>query len=197
MAIAISRNEHSASELRMAASQTRDGATARRILALALVMEGSSRSAAARCCGMDRQTLRDWVHRYNAEGLAGLSDRHRSGRPPRLTAAQLAELAAVVEAGPDLERDGVVRWRCIDLQQLIAERFQVRLAERTIGTLLNKLRFTRLAPRPYHPKKDAAAQQAFKKTSPPGSAKACLTPPPASRSKSGSRTRPGSASRGR
>jgi len=197
MAIAISRNEHSASELRMAASQTRDGATARRILALALVMEGSSRSAAARSCGMDRQTLRDWVHRYNAEGLAGLSDRHRSGRPPRLTAAQLAELAAVVEAGPDLERDGVVRWRCIDLQQLIAERFQVRLAERTIGTLLNKLRFTRLAPRPYHPKKDAAAQQAFKKTSPPGSAKACLTPPPASRSKSGSRTRPGSASRGR
>jgi len=181
----------------MAASQTRDGATARRILALALVMEGSSRSAAARSCGMDRQTLRDWVHRYNAEGLAGLSDRHRSGRPPRLTAAQLAELAAVVEAGPDLERDGVVRWRCIDLQQLIAERFQVRLAERTIGTLLNKLRFTRLAPRPYHPKKDAAAQQAFKKTSPPGSAKACLTPPPASRSKSGSRTRPGSASRGR
>ena len=174
MAIAISRNEHSASELRMAASQTRDGATARRILALALVMEGSSRSAAARSCGMDRQTLRDWVHRYNAEGLAGLSDRHRSGRPPRLTAAQLAELAAVVEAGPDLERDGVVRWRCIDLQQLIAERFQVRLAERTIGTLLNKLRFTRLAPRPYHPKKDAAAQQAFKKTSPPGSAKACL-----------------------
>src|SRR6516165_1164892 len=114
MAIAISRNEHSASELRMAASQTRDGATARRILALALVMEGSSRSAAARSCGMDRQTLRDWVHRYNAEGLAGLSDRHRSGRPPRLTAAQLAELAAVVEAGPDLERDGVVRWRCID-----------------------------------------------------------------------------------
>jgi len=197
MAIAISRNEHSASELRMAASQRRDGATARRILALALVMEGSSRSAAARSCGMDRQTLRDWVHRYNAEGLAGLSDRHRSGRPPRLTAAQLAELAAVVEAGPDLERDGVVRWRCIDLQQLIAERFQVRLAERTIGTLLNKLRFTRLAPRPYHPKKDAAAQQAFKKTSPPGSAKACLTPPPASRSKSGSRTRPGSASRGR
>ena len=197
MAIAISRNEHSASELRMAASQTRDGATARRILALALVMEGSSRSAAARSCGMDRQTLRDWVHRYNAEGLAGLSDRHRSGRPPRLTAAQLAELAAVVEAGPDLERDGVVRWRCIDLQQMIAERFQVRLAERTIGTLLNKLRFTRLAPRPYHPKKDAAAQQAFKKTSPPGSAKACLTPPPASRSKSGSRTRPGSASRGR
>ena len=197
MAIAISRNEHSASELRMAASQTRDGATARRILALALVMEGSSRSAAARSCGMDRQTLRDWVHRYNAEGLAGLSDRHRSGRPPRLTAAQLAELAAVVEAGPDHERDGVVRWRCIDLQQLIAERFQVRLAERTIGTLLNKLRFTRLAPRPYHPKKDAAAQQAFKKTSPPGSAKACLTPPPASRSKSGSRTRPGSASRGR
>jgi len=116
---------------------------------------------------MDRQTLRDWVHRYNAEGLAGLLDRQRSGRPPRLTAAQEVEIARIVEAGPDLETHGVGRWRCVDLQKVIGDRFEVALAERTVAKLLNKLRFTRLSPRPYHPRKDADAQDAFKKTSPP------------------------------
>ena len=84
-----------------------------------------------------------------------------------LTAAQEAELAKIVEAGPDLAVHGVVRWRCVDLQKVIAERFGVELAERTVGKLLKKLRFTRLSTRPYHPKKDAEAQEAFKKTSPP------------------------------
>jgi|SRR5205823_4811815 transposase len=165
--VAITRAEHGPAELRSAAARAGDGASTRRMLALALVLEGRSRTEAARSCGMDRQTLRDWVHRFNAEGLAGLSDRRRSGRRPRLTAEQEAEIARIVEAGPELERHGVVRWRCVDLQKLIGERFEVRLAERTVGKLLNKLRFSRLSPRPYHPKKDAAAQDAFKKTSPP------------------------------
>src|SRR5580658_1109345 len=90
----------------------RDSASARRMLALALVLEGKSRTEAALSCGMDRQTLRDWVHRYNAEGLAGLTDRPHPGRPGWLTADQEAEIAEVVEAGPDLETHGVVRWRC-------------------------------------------------------------------------------------
>jgi transposase len=166
MAISITRKDHTAADLRSAASRARDGASARRLLALALVLEGSSRTAAAVSCGMDRQTLRDWVHRYNAEGVAGLSDRQRSGRPPRLTAAQEREVASIVESGPELAIHGVVRWRCIDLQKVIADRFEVALAERSVAKLLKKLRFVRLSPRPYHPKKDADAQETFKKTSP-------------------------------
>ena len=167
MAIAITRGDHTAAELRDQATRARDSASARRMLALALVLEGKSRTEAALSCGMDRQTLRDWVHRYNAEGLAGLTDRPHPGRPAWLTADQEAEIAEVVEAGPDLETHGVVRWRCTDLQKIIAERFEVRLAERTVGKLLKKLQFVQLSPRPYHPRKDAEAQEAYKKTSPP------------------------------
>ncbi len=92
MAVAITRSELSAEELRGAARRTKDGYQARRLLALALVLDGASRKAAARAAGMDRQTLRDWVHRYNAEGIEGLCDRARSGRPPRLSKARLGEL---------------------------------------------------------------------------------------------------------
>lgn len=106
MAIAIDRKEHSAADLRREASRTHDGPQARRLLALALVMEGASRTTAAQSCGMDRQTLRDWVHRYNAEGIVGLCNRLPTGRPPLLTAAQRADLGALVEAGPGLAVDG-------------------------------------------------------------------------------------------
>jgi transposase len=115
---------------------------------------------------MDRQTLRDWVHRYNAEGLAGLRDRPRSGRKPRLTPEQGAELAAVVERGPAPDRDGVVRWRRIDLEALIEARFDVRLHERSVGKVLHRLGFARLSVRPRHPKADEAAQAAFRQASP-------------------------------
>jgi class 3 adenylate cyclase len=93
MTVGITRHELGAGDLRREARRCRDGAASRRMLALALVLEGSSREEAARHAGMDRQTLRDWVHRYNAEGLAGLRDRPRSGRKPRLTPEQEAELA--------------------------------------------------------------------------------------------------------
>jgi transposase len=132
------------------------------MLALALVLEGASREEAARAAGMDRQTLRDWVHRYNAEGLAGLSDRPRSGRKPRLTAGQEAELVTAVERGPDPDRDGVVRWRRVDLQQRIQQSFGVGLHERTVGKLLRKLSFRRLSVRPQHPQSDPVAQASFR-----------------------------------
>jgi transposase len=166
MPVTITRDEHSAPDLRRAAARTKDAAAARRLLALALVLEGKSRTEAAQSCGMDRQTLRDWVHRYNAEGLIGLSDRPHPGRPPRLTPAQMAELEALVETGPDPARDGVVRWRRLDLRDVIATRFGVALHERTVGKLLHKLHFVRLSVRPQHPESDPAAQAAFKKTSP-------------------------------
>ena len=104
----------SATELRQRASRCGDGRVACRVLAIAHVLEGASRAAAALACGMDRQSLRDGVHRYNADGIAGLSDAQRSGRPPALSQAQMQELKELVLAGPDLAHDGVVRWRCIE-----------------------------------------------------------------------------------
>src|SRR3954469_22986569 len=148
MTVGITRHELGAGELRREARRCRDGAASRRTLALALVLEGSSREEAARHAGMDRQTLRDWVHRYNAEGLAGLRDRPRSGRRPRLTAEQEAELVTAVERGPDPDRDGVVRWRRVDLRALIEARFAVRLHERTVGKVLRRLGFSRVSVRP-------------------------------------------------
>jgi transposase len=162
MAVAITRTELDAVGLREAARHSKDAAAARRMLALALVLEGSNHTEAARAAGMDRQTLRDWVHRYNAAGIAGLSDAPRSG-PPALSAGQWRELKEVVLAGPDAERDGVVRWRCVDLQAVIAERYEVH--ERTVGKLLRRIGLTRVQPRRYHPRKDADARVAFEITS--------------------------------
>ena len=163
--IEITRLELTAADLRKAAGKSRDAKAARRMLALALVLEGVDRTHAARTCGMDRQTLRDWVHRYNAEGLAGLSDRWKGVRVPRLLPAQMADLAAWVEAGPDPERDGVVRWRRQDLQRRIATAFGVKVHERTVGKYLTTLGYRRLSVRPRHPKTDPVAQESFKKTS--------------------------------
>jgi putative transposase len=195
MAVAITRRELDAGGLRREAVRCQDAKAARRMLALALVLEGGSREAAARAAGMDRQTLRDWVHRYNAEGLPGLRNRRRPGRKPRLTVEQEAELAAAVERGPDPDRDGVVRWRRIDLQALIEARFAVRLHERSVGKVLRRLGFARLSVRPRHPKADEAAQEAFKKASPRWSQEPCPSMPAASRSRSGSKMRPASASK--
>lgn len=123
------------------------------------------RTEAARLSGMERQTLRDWVHRYNAEGVAGLSSRVGPGPEPKLNKAQMAELRELVVKGPDAETDKVVRWRCVDLREQIARRFSVEVHERTVGKWLRRLGLTRLQPRPFHLKKDVAAQEAFKKTS--------------------------------
>jgi transposase len=167
MALEVTRLELSPEALRVAARRTKDSDQARRLLAIALVLEGTPRTEAARFTGMDRQTLRDWVIRYNEEGVEGLCDRPRSGRPAQLTTTQLAELAQLVEDGPDVDLHGVVRWRCVDLQAQIKERFGVEVSERHVGRLLKQLSFTHLSVRPRHPEADEAAQAAFKKTSPP------------------------------
>ena len=195
MTIAVTRRELDAGGLRREAARCRDARAARRTLALALVLGGASREDAARAAGMDRQTLPDWVHRYNAGGLAGLHDRPRSGRRPRLTPEQEAELATAVEQGPDPDRDGVVRWRRVDLRALIETRFAVRLHERTVGKVLRRLGFVRVSVRPKHPKADEAAREAFKKASPAWYAGRCPSTPATSRSRSGSKMRPASASR--
>ena len=116
--------------------------------------------------GVGSQTVRDWVHRFNAEGPEGLYARPRPGPLRRLTSEQEAALERIVRDGPDRERDGVVRWRRVDLQAVIEERFEVAYHERTVGKVLHRLGFSHVSVRAHHPKSDEATQQAFKKTSP-------------------------------
>jgi len=146
MAVAITRRDLSVGDLRREAAGTRDAKASRRMLAIAFVLERKSREDAAENCGveprgssdMDRQTLRDWVHHYNKDGLAGLANRpRRNGPSPRLSPGQEAVVAEWVEQGPDLARDGVVRWRCADLQGRIEREWGISLHERTVGKALD------------------------------------------------------------
>ena len=196
-AIEITRRDLSISQLRAEAARTADAKKARRILAIGMVLDGHSRLVAAQAGGMDRQTLRDWVHRYNTDGLAGLADRPRPGRRPRLTEAQRSEVAKWVENGADLATDGVVRWRCVDLRARIAAKFNIRLHQRSVGKLLKKLDFSSMSARPLHPQSDLEAQEAFKKTSPGWRALRSRRRLPTDRSKSGFRMKPASASKAR
>ncbi len=162
MTVAITRTEHTAVELRRLAGQADDAAVARRLLALALILDGHKREDAARLAGMNRQALRDWVHRYNADGVTGLADRHGGGVARRLSAEQEAAVAGWIRTGPDLDTDKVVRWRCADIQARIAELFGVALHERSVGKLLHRLRFSHISTRPQHPKADPLAQASFR-----------------------------------
>jgi len=134
MTVEITRDDMTSQELRRQAGRVKDGRVSRRLLAIALVLEGASRKTAAESCGMDRQTLRDWVHRYNSEGVEGLSNRGGGGVKPLLSNDQVAQLSAWVEAGPDPERDGVVRWRRADLARRVEAEFGIELHECTVGT---------------------------------------------------------------
>ena len=159
--IEITRTDLSVPALRALAGKTENGAVVRRLLASALVLEGRCRTDAASLNGMSRQALRDWVHRYNAEGVDGLRSRTGPGRPPFLTDARMEELREMVLKGPNTDRNIVIRWRCADLCDEVAERWAVRVCEQTMDTSLRKLEMTRLQPRPYHPKKDPEAEVAF------------------------------------
>lgn len=156
--------DYLAQELRGLARRSRDVNQSRPLLSLAGVRDGMDRGAAAKIGGMDRQTLRDWVHRFNASGgrASRQLDRRSEGR---LSSEQMAEFARIVEAGPDREKDGVVRWRRVDLKRVIAETFGVDFHERYVGTLLKKLGFSHISARPRHPAQDERIVAAFKKTS--------------------------------
>ena len=153
-------------ELRALARRERDGRVRARLLALANALDGMSRDEAARAAGMDRQTLRDWVHRYNAEGVEGLRDRPRPGRPCALDEGRQAALKALVLKGPELERDGCVAWRARDLCALVERRFGVRYGETGMLRLLKGLDLSWQKARPVHPEADPKAQERFKKTCP-------------------------------
>ena len=159
------RIDYCAGELRRIAKKSRDNNQARRLLSLAAVRDGMNRTDAARIGGMDRQTLRDWVHRFNQLGPAGLLDHKATGGIPRLSPEQKAELASLVDRGPDRQVDGVVRWRRVDLQGVIKQRFGVEYHERYVGKILKALGFSHISARPRHPGQDAETIEAFKKTS--------------------------------
>jgi transposase len=160
------RDDFTAADLRRLVGKVRDADQVRRLLALAAVYDGMDRSMAARIGGMDRQTLRDWVHRFNEHGPIGLINVKPAGRRPKLSVEQQEALRQLVEAGPDPEKHGVVRWRCVDLQRVLGAQFGVDLSTVAIGRQLKRLGFSHISARPLHPAQDAQAIAAFKKTSP-------------------------------
>jgi len=158
------RSDYTADQLRRLARQAKDVAQARRLLAIAAVLDGASRAEAGRIGGMDRQTLRDWVIRFNEQGPAGLINLASPGAPPKLLAEHRGFLSRMVEEGPIPAVHGVVRWRACDLIALMQEEFGISLSDDTIYRALKDLGFAHLSARPKAYRQDAEAMQAFKKT---------------------------------
>jgi transposase len=161
------RKDVDADDLRRLARASRDAGQSRRLLALAAIYDGGSRTDAARIGAVGLQTVRDWVLAFNAAGPAGLMDGKAPGNPPKLDLAQRQALARVIEAGPDPDRHGVVRWRLKDLAAWVYASFGVSLDESTLGRRVRRMGFRKLSARPRHHEQDPVALTAFKKTSPP------------------------------
>ena len=158
------RRDRTPAVLRKLAKSEPDGRMARRMLAIANALAGLSREDAAKAAGMDRQTLRDWVIRYNEHGVEGLADLWAGGRPPKLDAQEKAELLQIVLAGPDPESSGLSAFTREDLVHICEERFGKRLHVTSMGRILRELGLSRQKSRPSHPLKDAASHEAFKKS---------------------------------
>jgi transposase len=161
------REDYDAARLRELAKHSADAAQTRRLLALAVIYDGGSRSAAATLGGVGRQTVRDWVLAFNADGPAGLLDGRAPGKPPLLSDEQRHALAQIIEAGPIPAAHGVVRWRLIDLAQWLFDAYGLSISKPTLSRALRALGFRKLSARPRHHAQDAEALAAFKKTSPP------------------------------
>ena len=158
------RKDRTPEVLRKLAKAEADARVARRLLGIANALSGMSRKEAAEAAGMDRQTLRDWVIRYNEHGLDGLYDCWGDGRPPRLEAEEQAELMRIVLAGPDPE-SGLSAFTREDLVRICEARFGKTFHPASMGRLLRRLGFSRQKARPSHPQKDPAAAEAFKRGS--------------------------------
>ena len=161
------RDDFDGPELRALAKGSRDPVHVRRLLALAEIYDGGTRSAAARIGGVSLQSIRDWVLRFNAGGPDALIDANNAGRKPKLGASELQALVRVVEEGPLPAIHGVVRWRLVDLRQWVWEVFAIATSVQSLSEQLRALGYRKLSARPRHPAQDLDAQAAFKKTSPP------------------------------
>lgn len=161
------RSDFDAAMVRAAARKSKDGAQARRLLALAAIYEGASRTEAARVGGVTLQIVRDWVLKFNADGPAGLIDRKAPGQASRLNATHRAALAEIVERGPTPAVHGVVRWRIVDLMQWLWDEFSLSVSKSTLSRELRALGYRKLSARPKHHAQDADAAEAFKKRGSP------------------------------
>lgn len=160
------RCDFSAFDLRRLARSSEDAAQARRLLALAAIYDGATRSEAARVGAVTVQIIRDWVVRFNAEGPGGLVNRKAPGAVPKLNARQREELCRLVERGPIPAVDGVVRWRLKDLALWVYREYRISIDESTLGRLLKKMGYGKLSARPRHHAQNELLAEDFKKHSP-------------------------------
>ena len=165
MPIAL-RGDFDAGKLRAVAKKTKDGPQARRLLALAAIYDGASRTEAARIGGVTLQIVRDWVVKFNAHGPDGLIDRKAPGQPSRLNDTHRQALVKMIDDGPIPAIHGVVRWRLIDLCQWIFEEFRITVAKQTLSRELRAMGYRKLTARPRHHAQAEGAIEDFKKASP-------------------------------
>jgi transposase len=158
------RKDQTPSVLRRLAKAESDVRVSRRLLAIANALSGMDRKTAAEAAGMDRQTLRDWIIRYNAHGVEGLRDRWGKGRPARLVSNEQVELAAIILRGPDPEAEGISAYTLEDLARLSQDRFGKPFHPASMSRVVRRLGFSRQKARPSHPLKDPAEAEAFKKS---------------------------------
>jgi len=163
----VLRPDFCATELRRLARWSKDAAQARRLLALAAIYDGGTRSEAALIGNVTLQIVRDWVMRFNAEGPAALIDRRAPGPTPLLTVEHREALAAQIDRGPIPAIHGVVRWRLCDLGQWLWEEFRVSVSMQTLSREVRAMGYRKISARPKHHAQAAGAVEAFKKTSPP------------------------------
>src|SRR6266496_6789717 len=162
----VVQTDYTSGKVRRVAQRVKNAAQARRLLAIAAVLDGASREDAAKIGGMDRQTLRDWLIRFNEQGPEGLVNKSSPGAPGKLTDAYKAFLARSVEEGPIPAVHGIVRWRACDLIMRLHEEFGISVSDDTVYRALKDLGFSHVSARPKAYKQDAEAMDAFKKTSP-------------------------------
>ena len=178
MAAAIGvRTDHTSSDLRRFSRRCGDPDQVRRLLALALILDGGSRSDAAKVAGVTLQIVRDWVLRFNADGPDGLATRKAPGRASILNNEQRASLAEVVEAGPIPAAHGVVRWRLADLAQWVWDEFEVSVTRHTLSRELRAMGYRKLSARPRHRGQKDDDIAIFKKASPPAWSKSASVSP--------------------
>ena len=174
------RSDFDAAALRAIVRKSKDGPQARRLLALAVIYEGATRTEAARIGGVTLQVVRDWVVKFNAHGPEGLIDRKPPGQPSRLTNAHRAALATQLDEGPIPAIHGVVRWRLVDLMQWLWEEFRLSISKQTLSREVRAMGYRKLSARPRHHQKSETAVAAFEKTSPPSWRRSRQTRPTAS-----------------
>ena len=164
------RRDFGASQLRGLARKTKDGPQARRLLALAAIYDGATRTEAAKIGGVGLQIIRDWVLRFNARGPDGVLDGKSPGQPPKLNDSQRQALTRMIESGPIPAVHGVVRWRLIDLAQWIFEEFRITIAKQTLSRELRAMGYRKLSARPRHHAQAEGVVEAFKNVWPAPSA---------------------------